>query len=105
MSDEAIEVVAERFRILSEPIRLRLLHIITGGEVSVTVLSSKLNTSQPNVSKHLKILLDTGIVGRRQEGNSVYYSIKDRSIFELCDLVCGSLEKEFRKKTKIFAGK
>lgn len=103
LTDEAINLLAQRFRILSEPVRVKTLHLLGACELSVNDLTVRLGTSQPNVSKHLKILLDAGIVGRRQEGNSVYYSIIDKSIFELCELVCGSLEKELRAKAEIFA--
>ena len=103
LSVVGIELVADRFRILSEPLRLRMLHILFDGELSVNKLASELDTSQPNVSKHLRILQDAGIVGRRQEGNTVFYSIKDPSIFELCELVCGSLETRFRENAEVFA--
>jgi len=102
LSAEAIDLVAGRFRILSEPARLKILHLLQAGELSVGSLTATLDTSQPNVSKHLKILQDEGIVGREQRGNIVYYSIIDRSIFELCELVCSSLESRFRDKVKIF---
>jgi DNA-binding transcriptional ArsR family regulator len=103
LSPKALELIAERFRILSEPVRLRILHLLKDGELSVNTLTLLLGTSQPNASKHLKILQDAGIVGREQRGNSVYYSIIDSSIFELCELVCGSLETRFREKAEIFA--
>jgi DNA-binding transcriptional ArsR family regulator len=97
-----MELIAERFRILSEPVRLRILHLLNEGELSVNMLASLLETSQPNASKHLKILQDAGIIGRRQDGNSVYYSIIDSSIFDLCELVCGSLETRFRANAEVF---
>ena len=104
LSNEAIDGIAERFRILSEPIRLRILHGLRGGERTVTELTRDLAISQPNASKHLRILHDAGIVGRDQRGNSVYYSIADESIFELCEVVCDSLGARFREKAEIFAG-
>jgi ArsR family transcriptional regulator len=103
LTEEAIEVVAERFRILSEPIRLRILQALRDGELTVTELTREIEISQPNASKHLRILQDAGMLRRDQRGNSVYYSIADDSIFELCELVCGSLEMRFREKAEIFA--
>jgi DNA-binding transcriptional ArsR family regulator len=103
LSPKAMDLIAERFRILSEPVRLRILHLLRDGELSVNALTVSLGTSQPNASKHLKILQDAGIVGRRQDGNSVYYSIIDSSIFDLCELVCGSLEMQFRANAEVFA--
>lgn len=100
---EAINGVAERFRVLSEPIRLNILQALRDGELTVTDLTREMDISQPNASKHLRLLQEAGILRRDQRGNSVYYSIADDSIFELCDLVCGSLEARFREKADIFA--
>ena len=84
-------MVAARFRILSEPFRLRLLERLSRGECSVGQLVHDLGASQPNVSKHLKLLLEAGLVSRRQNKNVVYYSLADDSVMELCDLVCTRL--------------
>jgi DNA-binding transcriptional ArsR family regulator len=84
-------MVAERFKVLSEPMRLRLLYALMDGEKTVSELVRESGSVQANVSKHLSVLLDAGILGRRKEGTSAYYRIADESIFELCDLVCGSI--------------
>ena len=98
MSVETIEMVANRFKVLSDPMRLQILNELQNGERSVMQVVAVLETSQPNVSKHLRILQEAGLVVRRQEGNSVYYRIADESIFEMCDAVCGSLKKQAREK-------
>lgn len=98
MSPEALGMVAERFRLLGEPIRLRILQTLQGGEMSVGEITATVETSQPNVSKHMKMLQAYDIVSRRQEGNTVYYSIADPSIFDLCEVVCGSLQERFESK-------
>ncbi len=103
LSIEALELIANRFKILSEPIRLRILQTLQDGEKSVTELTEAVETSQPNVSKHLKILQDAGVVKRNQQGNTVYYSIADESIFTLCETVCSSLEMRLRNQAEIFA--
>lgn len=103
LSSDALELIANRFKILSEPIRLRILHELQEGEKSVTELTEAVETSQPNVSKHLKILQDAGVVKRNQQGNTVYYSIADASIFTLCETVCSSLETRLRNQAEIFA--
>lgn len=103
LSNEAIDAVAERFRVLSEPIRLRLLQELREGEKTVTELTRELHISQPNASKHLRILHDAGIIRREQKGNSVYCSIADESIFELCEVVCDSLGARYRERAEIFA--
>ncbi len=103
MSLQAMELVAERFRVLSEPNRLRLLNLLRDGEMSVTELTLACQASQPNVSKHLKLLTDSGILRRDQRGNTVYYSIIDDHIFKLCDLVCDSLGERLKAKAELFA--
>lgn len=90
---ELAEMIARRFRIIAEPMRIRLLDRLRDGETSVNDLAHELAASQQNVSKHLALLLDAGIVGRRKEGTRVLYSIADESIFALCDHVCGSVQQ------------
>ena len=102
MSAGAIGLVAARFKVLSEPLRLQILQYLENGESSVTNVTKAVNSTQPNVSKHLKILQDEGFVAKRQEGNTVFYKIADESIFELCDVVCGSLKERFSEKSAIF---
>lgn len=105
MSLEALQLVAARFKVLSDPMRLRILQLLEDGETSVTALAEAVESTQPNVSKHLKILQDAGLLARRQEGNTVYYSISDPTVFELCDVVCSSLQERFTAHANVFAGK
>lgn len=88
MSDKMIELIARRFRMLGEPSRIRILQQLQAGEKTVNELVSALGGNQPNVSKHLALLHDSGLVGRRREGTSVVYAISDPMVFRLCDLVC-----------------
>lgn len=98
MSPEALALVAERFKALSEPIRLRILQELHVGEMSVSEITQKMDSSQPNISKHLKLLQDAGLLARRQEGNTVYYSISDKVVFDICEMVCSSLREKFSAK-------
>jgi DNA-binding transcriptional ArsR family regulator len=91
MTREALELVAVRFRAMGEPLRLRILQQLEGDERSVSALAESVESTQPNVSKHLKILQDADLVKRRQQGTSVYYSIADEMVLELCDLICSRL--------------
>ncbi len=100
----ALELVAARFKMLAEPMRLRLLHEMRGGEKTVTELVAAIGAGQANVSKHLGLLADAGMVSRRKEGLNVNYFIADESLFELCDLVCGGLQKELAEKAAHFGG-
>jgi DNA-binding transcriptional ArsR family regulator len=91
MTWEALQLVAARFRALGEPNRLRILQILEQGEVSVTALAAQVGSTQPNISKHLKVLQDAGLIKRRQVGTSARYSIADEMVFELCEMVCSRL--------------
>jgi DNA-binding transcriptional ArsR family regulator len=94
LTDEALVMIARRFGALSEPMRLRLLHSLFDGEKNVNTLVQLSGGTQTNVSRHLQTLTDAGMLARRKDGLQVFYSIADPSIFELCELVCSSLEKQ-----------
>lgn len=98
LSDRALELIATRFRILGEPVRLRLLQHLQGSERSVTDLTNHLGTTQPNVSKHLKLLLDAGLVARRQAGMTAMYRIADPTVFQLCELVCEGMRDRLERE-------
>jgi len=91
LKEETLDLVAERFRLLGDPMRLRLLQTLADGERTVAELVETASTTQANVSKHLQQLLRAGLVRRRKDGLYSYYSIADPSVFQLCDLVCGSI--------------
>ncbi len=91
MSWEALQLVAVRFRALGEPIRLRILQNLEHEEMSVTELTAHVGSTQPNISRHLKVLQDAGLIKRRQVGTSARYSIADEMVFELCEMVCSRL--------------
>lgn len=93
--------VAERFRLLGDPARLCLLQLLRSGERGVGEMAEALDTSVPNASKHLKLLAQAGLLARRQEGTSVFYSIADPGVFELCEVVCGSLERAAHAEVKL----
>jgi DNA-binding transcriptional ArsR family regulator len=103
LSEAALDQVAERFKALSEPMRLRLVYALMDGEKTVSQLVRETGALQANVSKHLGILLDAGVLGRRKEGTSAYYRITDESVFELCDLVCGSIEERLVAELRNFS--
>jgi DNA-binding transcriptional ArsR family regulator len=85
--------IAERFRLLSEPTRLRLLDLMADGERSVGSLAEQLGCTQANVSKHLALLADAGLVHRRREGLHTYYGVADPAVFALCGQVCETLRR------------
>ena len=104
LTSEAIGLIAARFKVLAEPLRLRILIALSDGELSVTEIAEAVEASQPNISKHLKMLQDAGLVKRRQEGNTVYCSVADESVFEICDVVCSSLRERLAMQAGVFAG-
>lgn len=99
---EVVQQVAEYFDVLSEPMRLRLLNLLRDGEKCVQDLVEATQTSQANVSKHLKVMLQAGILSRRSEGTSAYYSVSDDLIFELCTLVCDRLASRIEQQAQYF---
>ncbi|MCI0490503.1 MAG: metalloregulator ArsR/SmtB family transcription factor [Blastocatellia bacterium] len=91
LTEEVLELIAARFRVLAEPMRLRILHTLGEEEVSVTELVEATGAGQANISKHLALLLEAGLVARRKEGLNVFYRVADATIFDLCEAVCTSL--------------
>jgi ArsR family transcriptional regulator len=102
LNDQAIEIVARRFAVLAEPMRLRLIQELFGGEKNVTELVAATRGTQANVSRHLQTLMGAQVLARRKEGLQVYYRVSDPSISKLCSLVCGSLEKSLLKQAGSF---
>ena len=97
MTDEFFEPVAERFRVLGEPARLRILNALKSGEAAVGELVEQTGLTQANLSKHLQMLHTLGFVKRRKQGLFVYYSLADVDIFRLCDIMCGRLSMNKRR--------
>ena len=102
--EELAELVGRRFRLLAEPMRIRLLDQLRDAEATVGELAEVLGTSQQNVSKHLAVLADAGMLGRRKDGNRVYYRIVDASVFALCEQVCGSVQEQLRALNELVDG-
>jgi DNA-binding transcriptional ArsR family regulator len=104
LPDDLVELIARRFRVIGEPMRIRLLDRLRDGEATVGELSEALSASQQNISKHLAVLADVGILGRRKEGNHVFYRVIDEGVFALCEAVCGSVQQQLRSLNELVAG-
>lgn len=102
LSDAALELIAARFRALSEPTRLKLLMALEDGEKNVTELVNATGATQTNVSRQLSVLTTAGLLARRKSGLSVLYRIADPGIFEMCAHVCKSLQKRISQANEIF---
>lgn len=98
-----MELIAQRFRVLAEPMRIKLLDTLRDGPATVSELTGVLGSSQQNVSKHLAILHAAGIVSREKVGTSARYAIADESVFALCELVCGGLRRQLDALSDVLA--
>jgi ArsR family transcriptional regulator len=92
LTAELFDQIADRFKALGEPARLRILDALRTGELTVGDLCERTGLNQANLSKHLQLLHTLGFVGRRKDGLFVYYSLKDKDVFQLCDIMCGRLD-------------
>ena len=99
-----VELIAQRFRVIGEPMRIRLLDALRSGPLTINELTEVLGASQQNVSKHVGVLAQAGIVARERDGNRVRCSIADDTIFELCELVCGGLRQQVAELDLLLTG-
>lgn len=99
-SPQTLAPVAEYFKVLSEVSRLQVLCCLKSGAKNVTEIIQETGLGQANVSKHLKVLMQAGIVTRQPQGISVFYQITDPIIFELCELVCDRLAMRLQEQTQ-----
>ncbi len=99
-----LELIAQRFRCLGEPMRIALLDHLRDGEATVGELQRATGASQQNVSKHLGVLLSAGMVSRTKRGTASVYAMADESVFELCELVCGGLRRQLSELDLILQG-
>ena len=97
MPPEALEQVAAYFQTLSEPTRLQILNILREGERNVGELARMCGYTSANVSRHLAMLTQRGLVARESRGTSAYYRIADESVYALCDLVCGNIARQLER--------
>jgi DNA-binding transcriptional ArsR family regulator len=97
LSPEALAQVAAYFQALAEPTRLRLLNLLRDQERSVSELAEATGYSAANVSRHLALLAQHGLLSRQTHGTSVYYAIADPAVYELCNLVCDNLARRFQR--------
>ncbi len=94
LPEPLIELIAGRFRVLGEPVRIKLLDALRAGPATVNELTLVTGTSQQNASKHLGMLHRAGLVRREKVGTAVRYEVADESVFALCELVCGGLQRQ-----------
>lgn len=94
LPEPLVELIAQRFRVIGDPVRIRLLDRLRDGSATVGELVAAVGGSQQNVSKHLGVLHQAGVVSRTKEGTAVRYAILDETVFALCEQVCGGLRAQ-----------
>jgi DNA-binding transcriptional ArsR family regulator len=104
LPDTLFEPVAERLRLLADATRLRILNVLREGESSVVQIVGKVGASQPNVSRHLALLLRAGIVTRRPHGRQVHYRVVDPFVDQICEAICGSLRAHVDRQAERLPG-
>ena len=102
LSEEALETVAVLFRSLGEVTRLKVLRLLEEKEMTVGELAKSTHSSQANISKHLKTLINAGVLSRRAQGTAAYYSIGDPMILEICDLICNGMTERVKNQAAGF---
>jgi len=104
LPDALVELIAQRFRVIGEPMRIRVLEALRDGPRTINELAEATGASQQNVSKHVGVLAQAGIVAREKDGNRVRCSIADDTVFELCELVCGGLRRQVAELDGLLTG-
>jgi ArsR family transcriptional regulator len=93
-SDEVFELAAEVFRVMSAPMRLKIIASLCNGEKNVSELLGEIDTTQPNMSQHLNTLYQAGVLGKRRDGVQIYYRITNDRVVALCRAVCTQIAIE-----------
>ena len=101
MDDQVLEVLARYFRALSEPLRLKILDCLRAAPMNVGQLTQQLGCSQANVSKHLSVLMEAGLVEREARGTTAWYRFADPEVYELCDVVCGQVGRRLASSSHL----
>lgn len=105
LTPDTAELIARRFRALSDPTRLRIIDVLRSREeASVGELTEALGSSQQNISKHLGALLAEGFVARRKQGTSSLYRIADPGVHEICEGVCTGIESQLAELEAVLGG-
>ena len=93
-ASQVFEKAAELFRVMSAPMRLRIISALCNGEKNVGELLAVIDTTQPNMSQHLNTLYQAGVLGKRRDGVQIYYRIINKRVVSLCRTVCTQIAVE-----------
>jgi len=86
--DKMLSLAAETFRVMSAPMRLKIINCLCQEEKNVGQLLDEIKTTQPNMSQHLNTLYKAKILGKRRDGVQIYYRIINDRVVSLCRAVC-----------------
>jgi DNA-binding transcriptional ArsR family regulator len=101
LDERALEEVADFFGAFAVPMRLRILNALRHGERNVSDLTAEFGCSQANISKHLSLLAQKGLIAKEAHGTSAFYRILDPRIYQLCDLVCSQIGQRFAQQAEL----
>ncbi|MDP1530026.1 ArsR/SmtB family transcription factor [Rhodoferax sp.] len=93
-TDQTYESAADLFRVMSAPMRLKIINCLCDGEKNVSYLLTQVDTTQPNMSQHLNTLYQAGILGKRRDGVQIFYRIIDQRIVSICEAVCHEVDRK-----------
>ncbi|MDD2917528.1 metalloregulator ArsR/SmtB family transcription factor [Rhodoferax sp.] len=93
-TDQTFESAADLFRVMSAPMRLKIINCLCDGEKNVSYLLTQVKTTQPNMSQHLNTLYQAGILGKRREGVQIFYRVIDQRIVSICEAVCHEIDSK-----------
>ncbi len=100
LSDEILQTIAHRFKAMSEPVRLKILHLLKEGELSVGEIADETGLKHGTASANLNALSQAGLVSTRREGTKIYYRLSSEMVIEICEIVCTSVRSEFEQMLK-----
>ncbi len=103
MPPQALQEVAAYFQVLAEPTRLQILNLLRDGEKNVSDLAHQCTCTAANISRHLALMTQHGLLEKQSRGTSVFYRISDPGIFALCNLVCGNIARQWERSAKLRA--
>ncbi len=100
MQPQALQEVAAYFQVLAEPTRLQILNLLRDGEKNVGDMAQQCGCTAANISRHLALMTQHGLVEKQSRGTSVFYHIADSGVFALCDLVCGNIARQWERSAQ-----
>ena len=94
------ETAADLFKLLSTPVRLRIISALCGHEKNVSQLLAEIDTTQPNMSQHLSTLYRAGVLGKRRDATQIYYRIENQQAVAVCRSVCTQIAMDMAEATE-----